>query len=69
MFKHLMKNISTKNITLNIKKMDGYDKTAIGCWGICIATSTYWMYAFVEHDGVLDKIWRDDALKKNDDYF
>ena len=69
MFTLFMKNIFTKNLTRNIAKLDGYDKVAIGCWGVCISTSSYWMYKFLEHDRVQDKIWKDEALKKNDDYY
>jgi hypothetical protein len=65
MFTHFTKNIFTKKIR-NIAKLEGYDKAAI-CWGVCVFTSSYWIYEFLERDRVQDKIWKDEALKKNDD--
>ena len=67
MFKHFMKNISIKKFTRNIANLDGNDKATIWCWGIFISTTSLIMYEFWERDQLRDKIWRYEALKKNDD--
>jgi hypothetical protein len=66
MFTLFMKNIFTKNLTCNIAKLGGYDKAAL-CWAVCISTSSYWIYEFLERERVQDKKWKDAARKEYDD--